>query len=104
MPATATSERSRARAGLMAEGSGGERGHAAAAGRAVVEVLLRQLLAERAEAEVLDRPRQIGRRRLERQDLADHLELLTGLAIAVDPVGLALDDDLAPRGRGAHAV
>src|SRR4051812_45303736 len=103
MPATATSDRSRAR-GMGTGLSGGERRPAAAARRAVVEVLLHQLVAPVAEPEVLDRPRQLGRRGLERQQLADDLELLARLAIAVDAVGLGLDDDLAPGRRAAHAI
>jgi hypothetical protein len=81
-----------------------QRGHPAAAGRAVVEVLLRQLVTPVAEAQVLDRPGQAGRARRERDDLADDLEGLAGVAVAVELAGLGLEEDLAPRGGGAHAV
>ena len=36
--------------------------------------------------------------------MPDHLELLAGLAIGVDPAGLGLDDDLAARRGGKQAV
>src|SRR3954452_24185390 len=79
-------------------------GHAAAAGGAVVEVLLGELVAPVAEPEVLDGPGQLALGRLERQDDARDLELLAGLAVAVDTVRLGLDDDLAA-GRGCrHAI
>src|SRR5436190_9076111 len=63
---------------------------------AVVHVLRVQLL-ERApaQAEVLHRPRQVARRRRERQHLAHHLELLAALPVDVDAAGLHLADDLA---------
>ena len=76
----------------------GQRRHAPAARRAVVEVLLRQLVAPVAEAEVLDRPRQPRRAGSERDDLADDLEGLAGITVAVDLAGLGLEEDLAPRG------
>ncbi len=40
----------------------------------------------------------------ERHDLADHLELLAGVAVEVDLVGLGLEQDLAAGGRRAQAV
>ena len=58
----------------------------------------------RAEAEVLDRPRQLRVRGRERQHLADDLELLAGVAVEVDLLGLGLDDDLAARRGVAQAV
>src|SRR5688572_9561280 len=81
-----------------------DRGHAAAAGGAVVEVLLRQLVAPVAEAEVLHGPRQPAQRRLEREDDAGDLELLARLAVAVDAVRLGFEDDLAAGRRCPHAI
>jgi pyruvate/2-oxoglutarate dehydrogenase complex dihydrolipoamide acyltransferase (E2) component len=81
-----------------------ERTHATPAGRAVVEVALGELLAPRAEAKVLNGPRQLGLRRRERQHAADDLERLAGFGVGVDAVCLGLDDQLsAGRGR-AQAV
>ena len=81
-----------------------ERTHATPAGRAVVEVALRELLAPRAEAKVFDRPGKLRSRRREREQLADHLEGLAGVAVGVDPLGIGLDDHLAA-GRGdAQAI
>jgi hypothetical protein len=81
-----------------------ERTHATPAGRAVVEVALRELLAPRAEAKVLDRPGKLRSRRREREQIADHLEGLAGVAVGVDPLGIGLDDHLAA-GRGdAQAI
>src|SRR5687768_6355725 len=85
-------------------GSAGERRHAAPAGRAVVEVHLGGLVAPVAEAQVLDRPRQARSRGRQRQDLADGLERLAGVAVQVVAPWLALEDDLAPRRRRAQAV
>jgi hypothetical protein len=81
-----------------------ERTHATPAGGAVVEVALGELLAPGAEAQVLDRPRELRPRWRERQQLADHLERLTGLAVGVDAVGIGFDDHLAAARRGAQAV
>jgi hypothetical protein len=72
-----------------------ERTHATPARRAVVEVALGELLAPGTEAQVLHRPGELRARRRERQQLADHLQWLTGLAVGVDTVGIGLDDHLA---------
>jgi hypothetical protein len=85
-------------------GSRSERTHATPAGGAVVEVALGELLAPGTEAQVLHRPGELRARRRERQQLADHLKRLTGLAVGVDAVGLGLDDQLAATRRGTQAI
>src|SRR5690242_10081252 len=65
---------------------------------AVVDVLRRQLLERTAaQPQVLNRPWQVARRRGERQQLSDDLELLAGLTIDVDGPRLDLTNDLAVR-------
>src|SRR5215831_5944070 len=65
---------------------------------AVVDVLGRQLL-ERAAAQpqVLHCPGQVAGRGGKRKQLADHLELLAGVAIHVDRARLDFTNDLAVR-------
>lgn len=78
--------------------------HAPGAMRAVVEILLTQLVTPVAETQVLDRPRQLGRRGGERQELRDHLKRFPGLAVDVRTAGLGLDHDLPPGGWRPHPV
>jgi hypothetical protein len=84
--------------------SGAERLHAPAAVRAVVEILLRELVAPIAKPQVLDRPRQLGPGRGQRQEFGDHFERLSGLPVQIDLVRLGLDDDLTARRGRTHAV
>jgi hypothetical protein len=81
-----------------------DRGEPAAAVGAVVQVLLHELL-ERAsaEAEVLDRVREVARGRRERQDGPHNPELLAGLTVEIAHPGLDLANDLAV-GAGAQSV
>src|SRR6476661_4145924 len=81
-----------------------EGSHSAAAGGAVVEVLLGELVAPVAEPEVLDGPWQLALGRRERQHDAGDLQLLAGLPVAVDAVRLSLDDDLAAGRWCPHAI
>ncbi len=81
-----------------------QRLHAPAAGGTVVEVLLRELVAPVAEAQVLHGPGQTRGRRGERQDLADDLQLVAAFAVAIDLAGLGLEHDLAPAGGVSQAV
>jgi hypothetical protein len=89
---------------LTTDTSDFERLHAPPAVRAVVEVLLAELVAPVAKAKVLHGPGQLGGRRGERQQLRDHLERLAGLAIEVGLVGLGIDHDLSPGRRRPHPV
>jgi len=81
-----------------------ERSHAPAACWAVVEVLLREFAAVRAETQVLDRPWQPRGGGGERQYLADDLQPIAGVAVQIDLSGLGLDHDLPPAGGAAQAI
>ena len=67
------------------------------AGRAVVEVLLRELVARVAESEGVDGPWKVRIRRRRRRHLPDDLHRLARLAIAVDHAGVGLQQDLDGR-------
>jgi hypothetical protein len=81
-----------------------ERLHAPPAVRAVVEVLLAELVTPVAEAKVLDGPGQLGRRWGERQELRHYLEFLAGLPVEVRLSGRGLDHDLPPARWRPHPV
>ena len=81
-----------------------ERLHAPSAVRAVVEVLLAELVAPVAEAKVLDRPGELRRSGRQREELGHDLERLTGVPIDIDASGLGLDHDLSPGGWRPHPV
>jgi hypothetical protein len=85
-------------------GSVSERTHPASAAWAVVEVALGELIAPRAEPQVLDGPREPGRGWRERKHLADDLERLARFTIDVDAARLGLADDLATGFCRAHPV
>ncbi|MBV9048181.1 MAG: hypothetical protein JOY58_07925 [Solirubrobacterales bacterium] len=80
---------------LTGSTSGPEWVHAPTANRTVVQILLRQLIAPGAEAQVVHRPWKLGRCRRQRQQLGDHLQLLARVTIDVRRVGIGLDDHLA---------
>src|SRR4051794_8325602 len=84
--------------------SAGQRGHPAAARRAVVEVLLGGLVAPVAEAQGLDRPWQVGLRRSEGEHLPHDFERLARVMVRVDLAGFGRQQQLATRGRSAQSV
>jgi hypothetical protein len=71
---------------------GGDRVELTAARGADGQILLRKLVAMRAEAKVLERPRQLRGRWRQRRQLRDYLELLARLGIDVMLPRLSLDD------------
>jgi hypothetical protein len=89
---------------VTTETSDVERLHAPPAVRAVVEVLLAELVAPVAEAKVLDGPGQLGRRRGEGQELGDDLERFAGLTIEIGLAGLGFDHDFPPGRWRPHPV
>src|SRR5687767_16036874 len=74
-----------------------ERRLAQPAVRAVADVETDQLVAAPARPEVFGRSKQGGVGRGERKRPGDGLELFAGLAVAVDAVGLGVDEGLAAR-------
>jgi hypothetical protein len=80
-----------------ARSSGPEGVHPTPAVRAIVQVLLSELVAPIAESEILDRPRQLRRRRRQWEQHGHHLELFAGLAVNVRALGHRLEYYLAAR-------
>jgi hypothetical protein len=89
---------------VTTETSDFERLHAPPAVRAVVEVLLAELVAPVAETKVLDGPGQLGRRRGEGQELGDDLERFAGVTIEIGLAGLGFDHDFPPGRWRSHPV
>lgn len=84
--------------------SGPEGVHPASAMGAIVEVLLAELIAPIAEAEVLDGPGQLRGRGRQGEEHGRGLEGLARLAVDVGAARLGLEHDLAPGRRGPQAV
>ena len=89
----------RARRDVTAWISGPEGIHPASAMGAVVQILLSELVAPIAEAEVLDGPWQLGRGRSQGQQHGHRFHGLSGFPVHVGAAGLGLDDDFT-LGRG----
>jgi hypothetical protein len=94
----------RARREVTARTSGPERVHPAPAVRAIVQILLSELVAPIAEAQVLDCPGELGGGRRQGQEYGHGLERLTGLAVQIGAAGLGLDHHFASRGGRPQAV
>jgi hypothetical protein len=72
-----------------------ERVHATPAVRAIVQILLGELVAPIAEAEILDRPRELRRRRGQRDQHGDDFQCFARLPVQIGPAGLGLEHDFA---------
>jgi hypothetical protein len=94
----------RARREVTAPTSGPEGVHPTSAVRAVIQVLLSELVAPVAEAQVLHRPRELRGGGGEGKEDGHGLEWLVGLAVKIGAARLGLDDHFAPGGRGPQAV
>jgi hypothetical protein len=88
----------RARRVVTTRTSGPEGVHPASAVRAVVQVLLGELVAPIAEAQVLDGPGELGGRGGQGEEDGHGLEGLVGLTVQVGAAGLGFDHYLAARG------
>jgi hypothetical protein len=93
-----------ARREVTARTSGPEGVHPASAMGAVVQVLLSELVAPIAEAEVLDGPGQFRGRGGQGQEHGDGFERLARVAVQVGPSRVGLDHHLSVRGRRPQAV
>lgn len=81
-----------------------ERVHAPTAMRAVVQILLCELVTPVAIAEILDGPGQLRHRGREGQQLGHDLELFAGFAIKVHAIGFGLNDHFPARRWRPHPV
>jgi hypothetical protein len=94
----------RARREVTTRTSGPERVHPASAVRAIVQILLSELVTPIAEAQVLHRPWQLGGRGGQGKKDGHGLHRLAGLTVQIGAAGLGLNHYLAPRGGRPQAV